>query len=136
MSPWFVLVLVAGSAGQGQTAPAGPTTRVHGEVVDSATGRPIPCRISIRGQDGSGYFPESASPEGSAVSYRRTAFSNPAIVEMHVTLSAHPFVVRLPPGRYILTAERGKEYHPERTEVTVGDAPIDLTVRLRRWIDA
>ena len=55
---------------------------------------------------------------------------------MHVTLSAHPFVVRLPPGRYTLTAERGKEYHPERREVTVGDEPVDLTVRLRRWIDA
>ena len=65
----------------------------------------------------------------------RTAIGNPAIVEMHVTLSAHPSSVRLPPGRYTLTAERGKEYHPERREVTVGDEPVELTVRLRRWID-
>jgi hypothetical protein len=79
------------------------------EVVDSATGRPIPCRISIRGRDGSWYFPESGSPEGAAVAYRRTAIGNPEVVKMHVTLSAHPFVVRLPPGRYTLTAERGKE---------------------------
>jgi len=52
---------------------------------------------------------------------------------MHVTLSAHPFVVQLPPGRYTLTVERGKEYHPERREVTVGDEPVELTVRLRRF---
>ena len=30
-----------------------------------------------------------------------------------------------PPGRYTLTVERGKEYHPERREVTVGDEPVD-----------
>ena len=34
-----------------------------------------------------------------------------------------------------MTAERGKEYHPERREVTVGAEPVELTVRLRRWID-
>ena len=136
MSPWLFLVLLPGCAVQGQAATPGATTRVRGEVVDSATGRPIPCRVSIRGRDGSWYFPESASPEGSAVAYRRTAIGNAAVVEMHVTLSAHPFVVRLPPSRYTLTAERGKEYHPERREVTVGDEPVDLTVRLRRWIDA
>jgi hypothetical protein len=136
MSPWLFLVLLPGCAGQGQAAAPGDTTRVRGEVVDSATGRPIPCRVSIRGRDGTWYLPESASPEGSAVAYRRTAIGNAAVVEMHVTLSAHPFVVRLPPGRYTLTAERGKEYHPERREVTVGDEPVDLTVRLRRWIDA
>ncbi|MCA1684721.1 MAG: hypothetical protein LC745_01795, partial [Planctomycetia bacterium] len=136
MSPWLLLVLLPDCAGQGQAATPGPTTRVRGEVVDSATGRPIPCRVSIRDQGGSWYFPESASPEGSAVAYRRTAIGNAAVVEMHVTLSAHPFVVRLPPGRYTLTAERGKEYQPERREVTVGDEPVDLAVRLRRWIDA
>lgn len=136
MSTWLLLVLVLGYAGQGRTVTPGPATRVRGEVVDSATGRPIPCRVSIRGRDGAWYFPESEAPEGSAVAYRRTAIGNPAVVEMHVTLSAHPFVVRLPPGRYTLTAERGKEYHPVRREVTVGDEPVDLTVRLRRWVDA
>ena len=65
----------------------------------------------------------------------QAAIGNPAVVEMHATLSAHPFVVRLAAGRYTLTAERGKEYHPERREVTVGDEPVELTVRLRRWID-
>ena len=50
MSPWLFLVLLPGCAGQGQAAAPGATTRVRGEVVDSATGRPIPCRVSIRGR--------------------------------------------------------------------------------------
>src|SRR4051812_27594889 len=123
MSPWFLLVL-SGCAGQVAKAPAQPAVVVRGEVVDAATGRPIPCRLTIHGRDGSWHFAESASPGGSAVAYRRTAIGNPAIVEMHATLSAHPFVVRLPPGRYDVTAERGKEYHAEKREITVGGEPV------------
>ena len=114
MSPWLFLVLLPGCAGQGQAAAPGPATRVRGEVVDAATGRPIPCRVSIRGEDGSWHFPESGVARGlgrRVPQGRRSA--TPTVVEMHTTLSAHPFVVRLPPGRYTLTVERGKEYHPE-----------------------
>ncbi len=62
-------------------------------------------------------------------------FGSLFLIEMHTTLSAHPFTVRLPPGRYVITAERGKEYHLERRVVTVGTEPIRLAIRLRRWID-
>jgi hypothetical protein len=55
---------------------------------------------------------------------------------MHTTLSAHPFAVSLRPGRYVITVERGKEYHPERREITVGNEPLRLFFGLRRWIDA
>jgi hypothetical protein len=110
-------------------------TFLRGEVVDAETGRPIPSRVSIRGEDGSWFFPGSASPQGSAVAYRKTAFTDSSVVEMHTTLSAHPFTVRLRPGRYVVTAERGKEYHQHRREVTVGLDPVQLTIGLRRWID-
>jgi hypothetical protein len=105
------------------------------EVVDSATGRPIACRVSIRGEDGTWYFPETTSPEGSAIPYRKKAIGRPDIVEMHTTLSAHPFVVRLPEGHYTLTAEHGKEYHLERIPLTVEDKPSGVVVKLRRWVD-
>jgi hypothetical protein len=49
-------------------------------VVDADTGRPVFCRVSIRGEDGSWHFPEPASPEGSVVPYRKRAIGNPAIV--------------------------------------------------------
>ena len=34
-----------------------------------------------------------------------------------------------------MTAERGKEYRSERREVTVGAEPVELTLRLGRWVD-
>jgi hypothetical protein len=110
-------------------------TDLRGEVVDADSGRAIPSRVSIRREDGTWFFPESASPHGSAVHYRKTAFTDPSVVEMHTTLSAHPFTVALPSGRYVVTAQRGKEYHVERREITVAAEPVELTIRLRRWID-
>jgi hypothetical protein len=136
MSSWLLLgPLLLVTSATGPEAPPGRATLLRGEVVDADTGRPISCRVSIRGEDGSWFFPESESPQGSAIPYRKTAIGEPRIVEMHTTLSAHPFGVRLPEGRYVLTAERGKEYHPEQREVAVGTKPVRLSVRLRRWID-
>jgi hypothetical protein len=54
---------------------------------------------------------------------------------MHTTLSAHPFVVELPPGRYTITLERGKEYLPQSHQVTVGKEPVRRQFKLQRWIN-
>jgi hypothetical protein len=128
-------LVLLGASPESPTLVAQQATLLRGQVVDADTGWPISCRVSIRGEDGSWFFPASESPQGSAVTYRKEARVNPASVEMHTTLSAHPFTVRLPPGRYTLTVERGKEYHPERREVTVGAEPVDVSIRLRRWVD-
>jgi hypothetical protein len=106
--------------------------RLKGEVVDDATGRPIPSRVYVRGADGSWHF---ASSVGSAVAYRKRAGVNPACEEMHTTLSAHPFEATLPVGKYAVTVERGKEYRPFTADVEVGEAGAELRVPLRRWID-
>src|SRR5437868_3282768 len=135
MKPWLLFGPLMMALADHPAPPAADATVLRGEVIDADTGRPIPCRVSIRGEDGSWFFPESESPRGTAVPYRKQAFRRPEIVEMHTTLSADPFVVRLPPGRYVVTAERGKEYHPERREVTVGAEPVRISIRLRRWID-
>src|SRR4249919_3385958 len=87
-------------------------TRVRGEVTDSVTGRPIPCRIYIEDTDGGWHFPTSEAKAGSAIEYRKQRTDNKKSVEMHTTLSAHPFVVSLRPGRYTFTVERGKENLP------------------------
>ena len=42
--------------------------------------------------------------------------------------------VRLPPGRYTMRVTRGPEYVPIEREVDVGDQPLELTFRLKRWI--
>lgn len=108
------------------------TLRVEGEIVDAETGRPVAARISIRGSDGTWHFPQSASPSGSAVRYERQR-ANTSSLERHTTLSAHPFHVDLPPGRYVFTLARGKEYLPETRELTLATASPKLTFRLRRW---
>lgn len=109
--------------------------RVRGEVLDADTSKPVPSRVYVQREDGEWFFPVSAAATGSAVPYRKQRPDNPRSAEMHTTLSAHPFVVDLPPGKYTFTVERGKEYHPESRTVTVGKEPLELTFKLRRWID-
>jgi len=54
---------------------------------------------------------------------------------MHTTLSAHPFTIDLPPGKYTITVERGKEYLPLVRDVTVKDGPVAVKLPLKRWIN-
>lgn len=131
----ILIALLPIDLGQNTAASTKPVIDVRITVVDAATARPIPCRVSVRGEDGTWQFPRSESPQGSVVEYRRTANNNPKIVEMHATVSGDPLAFRLPAGEYELTAERGKEYFQERVKFKVVDAPVALTVQLRRWID-
>jgi hypothetical protein len=108
---------------------------VTGEVVDDASGQAIPSRVYLRGEDGRWFFPESAAAAGSAIRYERRNWINTNSVEFHTTLSAHPFRVELPPGRYTVTVERGKEYRPLVQRVEVGAGPVALRLPLHRWVD-
>lgn len=108
--------------------------RVVRGVISDTTGR-VAARLYIEGPSGTFHFARSADPAGTAVKYdvKRTETCR----EQHVTLSAHPFEVNLPPGEYTFTAERGHEYYAARQKVTVleiGDLP-EVQLRLERWID-
>jgi hypothetical protein len=111
-----------------------PLLRLRGQVSDAATGRPLPARVYIQGEDGAWYFPRSESSAGSAVEYRKRRPDNRS-VEMHTTLSAHPFVVDVPPGRYTITVEHGKEYRPLTTQVTLDKATVSVPLKLERWVN-
>ena len=76
----------------------------------------------------------SASPDGTAVEYKKQVGTTPS-VEMHTTLSAHPILLQLAPGRYRVRAERGKEYIPAEREIIVSPAPSEFQLVLRRFID-
>src|SRR6185295_17104545 len=91
------------------------TVRLEGRVVDAASGALLPARVHIE-KAGEWFLVQSAGAAGSAVHYRKR---NGASAEVHTTLSAHPFQADLPPGRYTLTAERGKEYFPAQAEVVL-----------------
>src|SRR2546427_11478898 len=73
---------------------------VTGEIVDSRSGHLIPARLYVQADDGRWFFAESASSTGSAIRYEKQNWINTNAVEMHVTLSAHPFSIELQPGGY------------------------------------
>ncbi len=104
-----------------------------GTVIDAKTSATIPSRVYIQGESGEWLFPRSASPDGSAVYYQKSRLKES--VEMHTTLSAHPFRIDLPAGNYTITAERGKEYRPLKETVTVTDKPLTVRLPLERWIN-
>jgi len=108
---------------------------LRGEVIDADTQRPLPSRVYIQSADGTWHFPRSEAKDGSAVSYRKQRKGTPPSVEMHTTLSAHPFVIDLPPGQYTITVEHGKEYHPLTKEVSIGLDAVGLKLPLKRWIN-
>jgi hypothetical protein len=56
-------------------------------------------------------------------------------VEKHTTVSAHGIQFDLPPGRYRIRAERGKEYSPAETTVTVEEERTPFILLLRRFVD-
>ena len=114
-------------------ARADATTPVRFEVVDAHTHQPLPCRVYLQSKDGTNYHVASASPAGSAVPY--DVKRSPESLEIHSTVSAHPFTADLPPGEYTLTVERGKEYRPAERTFTLGTAPVEETIRLERWIN-
>ncbi len=104
---------------------------LRGQVVDAESGQPVAARVTIQHADGRWFFPKSAAPGGTAVDYRKDRPGSPA---MHTTLSASPFVAELPPGEYVVTAERGKEYLPARMQITIDDHAQSVTLKIRRWI--
>jgi peptidoglycan/xylan/chitin deacetylase (PgdA/CDA1 family) len=127
-------------------------TLVEVMITDAATDELVAARVTIRSAEGVWHFPKSADVKGSAIRYERRSGFNPNAVEMHTTLSADSFRVELPPGRYTITVERGKEFFPESRTVDVPERvattekpdpdqrgqpapPIKLTIPLRRWID-
>ncbi len=108
------------------------------EIVDAKSQRTLAGRVYVRAADAppgaaKWFFARSAAAEGSAVEYQKQR--QPGSVEMHTTVSAHPFVVDVPAGTYVVTVERGKEYRAVTRKVEVGREPVRLRIELPRWID-
>ena len=104
-------------------------------VVDADTRTVLPCRLYVQNtESGEWHFASSASPDGSAVEYKKQVGATPS-VEMHTTLSAHPFRLQLAPGTYRIRAEHGKEFAPAEQELVVGSEPAELELRLKHFIN-
>lgn len=109
------------------------STRFTGRIVDARTGQPLPARVYLRDGKGEWLFVKSAEANGSALPYREQWVPIAGSIERHTTVSAHPFYCDLPPGKYVIEIERGKEYRPFRQELSIGNEPVSMTFRLTRW---
>ncbi len=106
-----------------------------GQITDVRTGNFIPARLYIQSLDTKAFFhAESASPKGSAVHYNVKRFETS--LEIHTTLSAHPFESTLPSGRYEVTVVHGKEYLEQTKTIEIKDAPVHLEFKLKRFANA
>lgn len=115
--------------------PSADATEFVGKVADAKTGQPLPARVYLQDSAGKWLFVKSAVKDGTALAYREQWVPMANSVEKHTTVSAHPFRAELPPGKYTVTIERGKEYFPLKVQLSVGDEPLRKTLRLRRWIN-
>lgn len=128
------LVLIAASFGIASATRKLIAAELRGEIRDAASGELLPARITIQSADGAKwFFAKSANANGSALSYDRVRGEKS--IEKHTTLSAHPFVVEVPAGKYTLTTERGKEYLTVTQEIEVDEKPVSVTITLKRWIN-
>ncbi len=135
MSPSrLCLLLLVGTAALALHAARGQEQHtLRGAIVDAETNAILAGRLYIQNEQGQFFHAKSAAADGSAFEYSKQR--GPQSIEIHTTLSAHEFVAQLPPGKYTLTAERGKEYHGATATVDLTEGAGDVRLALRRWID-
>lgn len=105
---------------------------IRGRITDAETGQPLAARLYIQSAD-KWYFAESTG-NGSDARYEKSRNGGKS-VEIHTALTPHPFTAEVPPGEYTISVERGKEYRTFSENVTVGEQPVEIDIRLRRWIN-
>ena len=129
--PWFAawMLLIVQSPIQGQDY-----SPVRGRIVDADTGQLLAARLYIESAFGEFSHARARHADGEAVPYSKIRPNGS--IEVHTTLSAHPFIAELPPGEYTLTAEKGKEYISDSKTITVKpNEPMMVALRLKRWIN-
>lgn len=132
-SPFSLLLMLLMVASQFPVRiPGQDLVALRGRILGGESLPLVPARLYIQSEDGKYFFADSTSPNGTAVRYNKDRGTS---VEIHTTLSADPFAAEVPPGRYTITAERGKEYIPATKRVEIKNEPVNVSLNLRRWID-
>jgi hypothetical protein len=94
----------------------------------------VAARVYLQDWKDGWQFAKPDAPGGATLPFDRHYPATKSI-EKHTACSAHPFAFDVPPGDYVLTVERGKEYHTKIVSIRVPVEGIETRVRLRRWID-
>jgi hypothetical protein len=107
---------------------------VQVSVRDGATGAPIHARIHVRDSAGE-YWPSQGHRKSIAKGWREDIGGDVIVAGKTFAYVQPDFMVQLPAGRYVLEAERGLEYAPQRIELEVAPGNIPAPqVTLRRWV--
>jgi hypothetical protein len=105
--------------------------RLHGRIFDDATGQPVAARVYVSGSNGQHHFVASP-PGGRAVRYDAMDAASD-IRETYTCVDTAGFLIDLPPDRYEVVVERGKEYLPHVESVNLtADRTQNLEIRIRR----
>lgn len=115
------------------SSPAQELFEFRGQIVDQKTQRPIYARVYLIHENGQSFHVETADAQGTTVPYRVVRGKSQ---EVHTTVSNHVFKVQLPKGKYLLTAEHGKEYLAKSISFEIVDQPLQKTIKLKRWFNA
>ncbi len=105
----------------------GVTSAVAGELRGRIDGGG---RVYLSGPDGKNVFVSAADDTSKAIRYdvKRGLRS----VERHTSVLGS-FKAEIK-GKHVLVVEKGKEFKPYRKEIDVGDDPLELDIKLERWI--
>ena len=106
-------------------------TLVEGQILDAETGKPIAARLYVEDEQGQAYLVDSRDPTVKPFHYR---VDRGASREIHTAVPPSGFRIELPPGHYTLTVERGKEYLPLQRKLVVKAEPVQIELKLHRWI--
>ncbi|HEX2520641.1 MAG TPA: hypothetical protein VHP35_00850, partial [Terriglobia bacterium] len=92
------------------------------EVRDAGNHQPVPARCYLTDESGKPWDPAAA------FTYEKR--------QEHHFITQGTFEIAVPPGRYFLRVERGPEYQPWESRLTLGSGKTHSeTVHLTRWID-
>jgi hypothetical protein len=109
-------------------------TWLHGQVVDSATGRPTPVRLAFRSKEGR-YIP----PYGHRAEINDSWFQDYGVdVKVMDTSFAYVdgnFQVELPAGEVYVEMTKGFEYSPVRRRLNITPGQRELKLEIARFID-
>lgn len=128
----WMAVMLNGPAASG-VEPAGI---LIARVIDSESRRPLPARVYLRNAAGDWLLPDSSDGQRIATHRCQDTIVGTGIEETYTLTGAQPFQTALPAGRYELTVERGKEYHPltKAVEIEAGQS-VEIELPLQRGFD-
>ncbi len=110
---------------------------VRTEVLDDATGAPIPCRIHFRSAGGVPFAPHGhhAHLNGGMDTWHIDVGGDVRLGQVTYAYIDGRCEGWLPRGEVLVDVARGFEYEPLRTTVRIEPGQQHLTLRLRRWCD-